>query len=65
MSDSHGDSQSDGGGAPQRYELDELFPEESPSTLHTLRVAGGLVVALLVLLALLYPIFRDFFNSPS
>ena len=54
-------SDDSGGGAPQRYELDELFPDESPSTLHTLKVAGGLVVALLVLLALLYPIFRDFF----
>ncbi len=40
--------------APERYELEELFPEEAPETLHFLKVGGGVVVVLLIVLALGY-----------
>ncbi len=48
-----------GGKFSERYELNELFPEESPGVLQFLKIAGGVVVVGLILLALAYPFFVD------
>ena len=50
MSDQQGQSDN-------RYDLEGLFPEEGPETLHFLKVSGWVIVILLVGLALAYPFF--------
>ncbi len=44
-----------GAKAPERYELDELFPEESAGTIQALKVVGTVVLVALLALALTYP----------
>ncbi len=44
-----------GAKAPARYELNELFPEESAEAIQALKVVGMVVVVALLALALTYP----------
>ena len=45
-------------GNSERYELEELFPDDSPETLNLLKVVGGFIVVVLVLAALIYPLLH-------
>ena len=49
MADEHGAK------APERYELNELFPEESPGSIQVMKVIGTVILVVLLALALTYP----------
>ncbi len=44
-----------GAKAPTRYELNELFPEESAGAIQALKVVGTVILVALLALALTYP----------
>ncbi len=44
-----------GAKAPARYELNELFPEESAGAIQALKIVGTVVLVALLALALTYP----------
>lgn len=44
-----------GAKAPERYELQELFPEEPAGAIHVYKVVGTVILVVLLALALTYP----------
>jgi hypothetical protein len=42
--------------ASERYELEELFPGEGPETTHLLKVAGVVLLVVLLAIALAFPL---------
>jgi hypothetical protein len=50
MSDQHAEATR----SSERYELEDLFPDEAPENLHFYRVAGQVVLVVLLIAAFVY-----------